>query len=106
MDSYDRIDNLLSTLEKELETYDELVVSKTKAEATYKSLRAKEWLRVKGSTDFKTVGDREAFIDSELENEFFDFKLAEGKLDAHKERVRTLRSMLSALQTLAQVGRV
>lgn len=106
MDSYDRIDALLETLESELDTYGDLMESKVKAEAKYKALRAKEWMRVKGSSDYKTVGDKEAFIDSELENEFFDFRLAEGKLEAHRERVRTLRAMLSALQTLASAGRV
>src|SRR5690606_26071581 len=104
--SLDRIDQMLETLEAELDKYPELVEMKAKTEATYKSLKAKAMLESKTNKTLKTVGDREAYVADKLENEYYDYILAEAKLDTHKERVRTLRSMLSALQTLSSAGRV
>lgn len=106
MESLDRIDALIETLEKELEVYNDLVTRKTKAEATYKSLRAKLYLASKLEDGLKTVPEKESWVDDQLESEYFDFRLAEGILEAHKERIRTLRAMLSALQTLASAGRI
>ena len=53
-----------------------------------------------GST-LKTVSDREAEADIAVERERFDSELAEGMMQAELERVRSLRGILSAFQTIA-----
>lgn len=106
MESLDRIDALLKQLEEDLGLFADLVQKKTEAESEYRSAKARAWMEARVDKDLKTVGDKEAYIDNKLSKEFFEFKLSEGKLDAHKERIRTLRAMLSALQTLSSAGRV
>ena len=105
-EALDKIEKLLETLEEELDTYDQLITDKADKESTYKALKAKAWFEAKGQSDLKTVGDKEAYIDNKLKQEFFEYRLAEGLLESHKERTRTLRAMVNAYQTLSSVGRV
>lgn len=102
----DRIDKLLNVLETELDQQRTLGETYARAQAEYKSAHGKKMLASKVEDGLKTVADREAWVDSNLESEFLDMKLAEAVLDSQKERTRTLRSMLSALQTLNSAGRV
>lgn len=106
MEALERIDQILQTLENELDVYDKLIESKTKAEAKYKALHSKEWLAASVNPDLKTVPDKTAYIEDRLENEYLDYRLAEGRAEAAKERTRTLRAMLSGAQSLSAVGRV
>jgi chromosome segregation ATPase len=106
MQNAERLDQIMQTLEDELDKYGELIESLARAEAKYKSLKAKEWFVAAKDPKLKTVGDKTAFIDDQLENEYLDYKLAEGRCEAAKERTRTLRAILSATQTLNSLGRV
>lgn len=105
-EALDEIERLLETLEGEIDEQRDLGEKAAVAQAKYKSLRGKEMLASKVNPDLKTVSDREAWVDDRLENEYLDMRKAEALLDAQKERTRTLRAMLSALQTLNSAGRV
>lgn len=106
MEYIDRVEQIMNTLESELDTYGELQEIKAKAETIYKSTRAKLLFSSKQNPSLKTVADREAWVDAQLEDELLNYRIAEGKADAEKERVRTLRALLSGAQTLNSAGRV
>jgi len=102
----DRVEQIMNTLESELDTYGELQEAKAKTETIYKSTRAKLLFSSKQNPALKTVADREAWVDSQLEDELLNYRIAEGKAGAELERLRTLRSLLSGAQSLANSGRV
>lgn len=102
----DRIDQTLAVLETELDQQRKLGETHARKQAEYKSAHGKKILESKMDDTLKTVSDREAWVDTQLETEFLDMKLAEAVLDAQKERTRSLRSILSALQSLSNSGRI
>ena len=66
-------------------------------ENTYRLAKAKAMLRAEG----KTVDLKKAEVDLICEKERLASHIAEGVLDATRERVRSLRAVLSALQTIS-----
>lgn len=66
-------------------------------ENAYRLAKAKAMLKAEG----KTVDMKKAEVDIICEKERLTAHLAEGILDATRERVRSLRAVLSALQTIA-----
>jgi len=67
------------------------------AEAEYKLAHAKQLLCVEG----KNQGQRDAQALMNCQAEFLRWKLAEGRLRAQAELLRTLRARIDALRTLA-----
>lgn len=67
------------------------------AENTYRMVKAHAMLKAEG----KTVDLKKAEVDIIAEKERLASHIAEGMLDATRERVRSLRATLSALQTIA-----
>jgi len=65
-------------------------------ENTYRLAKATAYLKSEG-----TVDARKAQVDTICERERLASHIAEGVLDATRERVRSLRAVLSALQTIA-----
>ncbi len=65
-------------------------------ENAYRMARARAYIKSEG-----TVDNRKASVDLITESERIAAHIAEGMLDATKERVRSLRATLSALQTIA-----
>ena len=65
-------------------------------ENAYRLAKANAYIRSEG-----TVDARKAQVDKICEHERLDSHIAEGVLDATRERVRSLRAVLSALQTIA-----
>lgn len=66
-------------------------------ENAYRMARAKAMLKAETGT----VDVKKAAVDIITETERLDAHIAEGILDSVRERVRSLRSVLSALQTIA-----
>jgi len=66
-------------------------------ENAYRMARAKAMLEAPKDT----VDMKKAFVDSVTEKERLAAHVSEGLLDATRERVRSLRAVLSALQTIA-----
>lgn len=65
-------------------------------ENAYRLAKANAFLKSEG-----TVDARKARVDKICERERLESHIAEGILDATRERVRSLRAVLSALQTIA-----
>lgn len=92
--------HLLSTAQQLTVACDELeqrAVDYANAHRDYKRERAKALLAAAG----KTVSEREAEADIVVDQYRFENYLTEGLLQAALERVRSLRGILSAFQTLA-----
>lgn len=67
------------------------------AENAYRMAKAQAYLK----TEEGTVDYKKARVDIQTEKERLMAHIAEGLLDATRERVRSLRATLSALQTIA-----
>lgn len=72
-----------------------------KKENDYRLAKATAYLKSEG-----TVDARKSQVDLICEKERVASHIAEGLLDASRERIRSLRSVLSALQTIANSHRV
>ncbi len=70
-------------------------------ENAYRMAKAKAYLNSEG-----TVDARKAQVDMICERERLAAHISEGILDSTRERVRSLRAVLSALQTISAVHRV
>jgi hypothetical protein len=92
--------HILSTARQLTEACDELELAAKKyanAHRDFKRERAKALL----ASAHKTVSEREAQADIVVDEERFQNYLTEGLMQASLERVRSLRGILSAFQTLA-----
>lgn len=70
-------------------------------ENAYRLAKANAMLAAEGTVDVK-----KAQVDRVTERERLESHIAEGILDATRERVRSLRAVLSALQTIANSHKV
>lgn len=66
-------------------------------ENAYRMAKAKAFLKA----DSGTVDAKKALVEQITERERLEAHISEGILDATRERVRSLRAVLSALQTIA-----
>ena len=92
-------DDLESTSKELLAECDELAKTARDyavKENAYRLAKAKAMLKAEGTVDMK-----KAQVDEICQRERLDSHIAEGLLDATRERVRSLRAVLSALQTIA-----
>lgn len=71
-------------------------------ENDYRMAKAKAFL----AAETGTVDAKKAQVDQICERERLAAHIAEGKLDATRERVRSLRAVLSALQTIGGIYKV
>lgn len=90
------IERLSGILEAKTDEYATLARGAATAEVDYKLAYARRYLTVKG-----TVGEREALTLCEVAEPYRDKLIAHAVRDACSESMRSLRSQLSALQTLA-----
>jgi len=104
-DPLQKIDETLETLEKDLEEYSGLAESAAREEAKFKLLRARKMLEARDQDGLKTISDKEAWVDDQLEFERIDFLVAQARLDAMKQRLNVLRSVLNGYQTLVSASR-
>ena len=98
-------EDLRSTCEALLEMCEaQLVAAREYAakENDYRMARAKAFLAIESGT----VDYRKAVVDQVTERERLAAHISEGILDSTRERVRSLRAVLSALQTIAGVHKV
>lgn len=87
---------LLDILEDETEAFETLAGDSAKKEARYKGAWAKEYLAAKGS-----IKERESWADYKLEEQSYDWKIADALVKAKREKLNALRTSLDALRTLA-----
>lgn len=108
MENFELNWRMLSTSRDLLTACDELSTSARSyatAHRNYKRERAKAFLLA--AQLYKTVAEREAARDADphVDELRFDNYLQEGLMQANLERVRSLRGILSALQTMANKSR-
>jgi hypothetical protein len=86
---------LMDLLEKQTEEFEAAAIECAKKEALYKSTWAKEYLSAKGS-----IKEREAWADYKMDQQNYDFKIAEGLVKAKRESLLSIRSSMDAIRTL------
>lgn len=86
---------LMDLLEKQTEEFEVAAMECAKKEALYKSNWAKEYLSAKGS-----IKEREAWADYKMDQQNYDYKIAEGLLKAKREALLSIRSSMDAIRTL------
>jgi hypothetical protein len=86
---------LMDLLEKQTEEFEAAAIECAKKEALYKSNWAKEYLSAKGS-----IKEREAWADYKMDQQNYDFKIAEGLVKAKRESLLSIRSSMDAIRTL------
>jgi len=87
---------LSKALEEETERYATLISDASKKEANYKTEWAKVYLSAEGP-----VQQRQSWSDYNVAELSYQYKMAEALVKASKESMTSLRTNLSALQTLA-----
>lgn len=87
---------LSSELEKETERYATLITDASKKESVYKTEWAKTYLSADGP-----VQQRQSWADYTVAELSHQYKMADALVKASKEAMTSLRTNLSALQTLA-----
>jgi hypothetical protein len=95
VDIENEILRLLDRLEKETESFESLSVDSSKKEAHYKSNWAKEYLGANGA-----IKQREAWADYKLEQDYYEYKIAEALVKSKREVLLSLRSSIDAMRTL------
>jgi IS30 family transposase len=86
---------LLDRLEKETEDFELLAVESSKKEARYKSTWAKEYLSASGA-----IKQRESWADYKLEQDHYEYKIAEAMVKSKRETLLSLRTSIDAMRTL------
>jgi hypothetical protein len=112
------ISELVEELREKLDNVDESIgelyganAKYAEAEHEYRMARARAWIQTveeyksKPRSERPTVDHIEAIVDLSVEKERFRAKLAEGIKEAAMESVRSRRTQLSAVQTVANAYR-
>jgi len=86
---------LMDKLERDTEEFEAISVDSAKKEARYKANWAKEYLSASGA-----IKQREAWADYKLENDYYDYKIAEALLKSKREALLSIRSSIDAMRTL------
>lgn len=86
---------LMDKLERETEEFEAISVDSAKKEARYKANWAKEYLSASGA-----IKQREAWADYKLENEYYEYKIAEALVKSKREALLSVRSSIDAMRTL------
>lgn len=87
---------IMDLLEAETEAFETLAEDAAKKEARHKGAWAKEYLAAKGS-----IKERESWADYRLEEQSYEWKIADALVRAKREKLSALRTSLDALRTLA-----
>lgn len=87
---------LVKLLEGETEKYATLITDASKKEAVYKTEWAKTYLSADGP-----VQQRQSWSDYTVADQAYSYRMAEALVKASKESLTSIRTNLSALQTLA-----
>ena len=86
---------LMDLLEKQTEEFESAAIDCAKKEALYKGNWAREYLSAKGS-----IKEREAWADYKMDQQNYEFKIAEGLVKAKRESLLSIRSSMDAIRTL------
>jgi hypothetical protein len=100
MTTIEEMKNTLSELKKARLTYGKLYKEFLEAKIKYRDVSAKIFLDARNIEGLKTVAEKEAWVHEQILNEYKDFKMSEGKLDAQKEGIKILLAILSGLQSI------
>ena len=92
----ERILELTRQLEDETDSYETLCDRKVTTEVEYKRQYWQEYLAASGS-----IKERESLAGYKTADQYREFRAAEALTAAKKEKLNTLRSAMSALQTIS-----
>lgn len=87
---------LTAVLEEETERYAVLIEDASKKESRYKAEFAKAYLNAQGS-----IEERRQWSEYQCADESYSYRIADALAKASKESMNSIRTNLSALQTLA-----
>lgn len=100
----DNIQTAINKVEEAIAEYGKRSAALVKAEAAYKYAKARVVTEVEAKKDkYKTAALREAKVTLGLEVEFKDYNAAQIAVDVQRERLRALRDVLSAYQSIGSL---
>lgn len=100
-DVVDQFQAVTSELRKAQESLSDALQRAVRADRDYRLARARSYLKSEG----KTVGEREAEVELLVDEDRLTAKLAEGQVEACKQRLLNLRQELSALTSVCYLVR-
>lgn len=95
------VESLRQELRHAQETLAQALQRSVRADREYRLAKAKAYLR----SDGKTVPEREAQVELEVDESRLEAKMAEGQVEAGKQRLLNLRQELSAVTSLVYLSR-
>lgn len=96
-----RLDDTIEALLEAQEAFSQRMQAQVSSEAEYKKVRAHKMLESKANPSLKSVADREAWVQTQVEEQFLAYLVDCARVDVAKQRINVLRSVLNGLQTLS-----
>jgi hypothetical protein len=98
-----KIESTMEAIQEATEEYARRLKAQTESEADWKLAKAKGMLETRDDPTLKSADMREAWVLQTYSKEYELFLLEQARCEAQKQRLVTLRDVLSGVQSLQRV---